>query len=136
MSEPTTTGTCLCGGVRYAIRPPFVFFHYCYCSRCRRRSGSAHSANLMLSVDQLAWLDGEDLVRRFELPEARAFCSGFCSVCGSAVPWRTRNGKWYVVPAGGLDGDPGPHPDKNIFFGSRAPWHEPASRLPTLEDGS
>ena len=123
-------GSCLCGTVAYEVRAPFAFFKYCHCSRCRKHSGSAHAANLLVDVRQFAWTRGEDAMRRFELPGARAFCTGFCSQCGSALPWATRNGKWMLVPAGGLDDPPEVWPDKNVFWDSRAPWYVSADSLP------
>lgn len=85
-------GSCLCGGVEYEIRSPFEFFQYCHCNRCRKVSGSAHAANLLLSGKQFAWIKGEAPARRWELPGAMRFCTGFCSVCGSRLPAATRDG--------------------------------------------
>jgi len=111
-----------------------MFFQYCHCSRCRKISGSAHAANIFLKVEQFEWTGGENLVRQFELPEAKYFCSGFCSVCGSRMPWISRNGQFVLVPAGTLDQDPRAKPERNIFWGSRAPWYVEAPLLPTFEE--
>ncbi len=132
MEPSTIQGSCLCGAVTFTVRTPFVFFHYCHCGRCRKRSGSAHSANILVKAAQFTWTRGEDQVRRYELPTAEYFCTGFCNVCGSALPWRTRNGKGVLVPAGALDDDPGTQPTRNIFWNSRAPWYAPASALPVV----
>ena len=134
MNEETFKGSCLCGQVSYIVRPPAVFFQYCHCSRCRKRSGSAHCANMMFKVEQFAWDKGEALAKRFELPTAKHFCSGFCSVCGSAVPWITRNGKFVLVPAGTLDESPPVFPERNVHFGSRASWYRAASELPVFDE--
>ena len=133
--EPSSfKGSCLCGEVTFEIRPPFLFFSYCHCSRCRKTSGSAHAANIFIKEAQLAWLQGESFVKRFELPDAAYYCSGFCTECGSRLPWRTRNGKYYLVPAGALDDDPGCTPTRNIYWGSRAPWYEEVSTLPLFDE--
>ncbi|HRX61852.1 MAG TPA: GFA family protein [Candidatus Competibacter sp.] len=134
MSESSIRGSCLCGAVGFEIRAPFVFFQYCHCSRCRKSSGSAHSASLLVKADQFAWTRGKADVRRYELPAAEYFCTGFCGVCGSSLPWRTRNGKLFLVPAGSLDDDPGVMPSRNIFWNSRASWYLPASDLPTFPE--
>jgi hypothetical protein len=125
----------LCQAVGYEIRPPYVFFQYCHCSRCRKNSGSAHAANILVSEGQFAWTRGEDTVRRYELPDARYFCTAFCSVCGSSLPWRTRNGRFFLVPAGTLDGDPGAPVERNIFWDSRACWYERVDDLPFFAEG-
>jgi hypothetical protein len=135
MSEPVFRGTCVCGGVRYAISPPFLAFQYCHCSRCRKASGAAHAANLFVPVDQLQWEAGEELVRRYELPEAKYWSHCFCDTCGSAVPWKSRTGRAYIVPAGTLDDDPGIRPTRNIYWASRAQWYLHASELEMFEEG-
>jgi hypothetical protein len=81
--------------------------------------------------DQFEWLEGEDLVQRFELDSAKYWCNGFCRRCGSGLPWLTRNGRAYIVPAGGLDTDPIERPARNVHFASRAPWYFHASELAT-----
>lgn len=122
MEQTPIKGSCLCGGVAFEIMPPIIFFQYCHCSRCRKATGSAHGANIFLKAAQLSWTSGEDLVRRREMPEARYYCTAWCDQCGSALPWRTRNDKYYLVPAGALDDDPEARPTRNIFWGSRAEW--------------
>ncbi len=111
----------------------YRFFQYCHCTRCRKRSGSAHAANSAVVADQLSWIRGEERVRRFELPTAKAWCNGFCEVCGSGMPWLTRNGKAFIVPAGALDEDPGARPTRNVHFASRASWHVVAGALPVFD---
>jgi len=126
-------GSCLCGAVRYRIRPPFSWFQYCYCSRCRKVSGSAHSSHLLLAIEQLSWTAGEEQLGRYELPGAKAFTTCFCRTCGSTLPWTTQNGRWVLVPAGTLDDDPGERPQRNIHWASRAPWYRVCSDLPAFE---
>ena len=130
MSTDKVTGSCLCGQVSFEIQKPFFFFQYCHCSRCRKSTGSPHGANIFLKLENFKWLQGESLVKRFELPSARFFCTGFCSHCGSSLPWVTRNGKYMLVPAGALDEDPGEKPTRNIHWASRAPWYDAVENLP------
>lgn len=117
-------GGCLCGQVRYRIRGPFHQFHQCHCSRCRRFSGAAYAANLVAAADSLEWLQGEDQVRRFDLPEAKSFSRSFCRRCGSMVAYLKRDGSAVMVPAGGLDQEPDIDPNDHIFYGDRAHWYE------------
>lgn len=128
-----STGTCVCGAVAFEVRPPYRFFQYCHCSRCRKRSGSIHAANLAVPAEQFVWLRGEDQVKTFELPSARSWSNGFCERCGSSMPWRTRNGRTVVVPAGALDDDPIERPARNVWMASRADWEVAASSLPGFD---
>ena len=52
MTDSVVRGSCVCGGIGYEIRPPYLFFQYCHCSRCRKLSGSAHGANIFLKLAQ------------------------------------------------------------------------------------
>jgi len=126
-------GTCVCGAVEFEVRPPYRFFQYCHCSRCRKRSGSLHATNVAVPVDQVTFLRGEEHLKRFELPTAERWNNAFCDVCGSALPAKSRDGRGYVVPVGGIDGDIGGAPTRNIFVASRASWHVDASSLPSCD---
>jgi len=100
----TVAGSCLCGAVRFEIDLPLARFVHCYCSRCRKATGTGRASNAVIAPQQLRWLSGETLVTRFDLPEARSFATCFCRACGSPLPHATRSGPEGLVPAGVLDG--------------------------------
>jgi len=125
-------GSCVCGAVAYAIEEPLAAFQYCHCSRCRKKTGSAHAANAFVPVAQFAWVRGEDHVKRFDL-EGTRWSSAFCATCGSAMPFVNRAGTMVVVPAGALDEPLEDKPRRNIHFASRAPWYVAASTLETFD---
>jgi hypothetical protein len=129
MQQESISGSCLCGEVRFEIKPPLSGFRYCHCSRCRKATGGAHAANIFLPESQFAWLAGEALIRRFDLPGAKRFAVCFCMQCGTRVPHKIVGTENVLVPAGILDACPDERPDGSIFWGSRAPWYvEPAER--------
>ena len=70
MTDIALEGSCLCGATAYTARGSARRFYHCHCSRCRKVSGSAHSANLLIRADQIQWLGGEDRLGRYELPVA------------------------------------------------------------------
>ncbi len=123
-------GSCLCGSIRYRIHGHMDIFQYCHCSRCRKFTGSAFAANLLVSPADFEWTHGESLLGRYELAEARHFASSFCTRCGSSLPWLAKTGKAMVVPCGTLDDDPGIKPFQNVFFESHASWYEEPAGLP------
>jgi hypothetical protein len=129
-----TRGSCLCNAVSYQFSGPEFVFQYCHCSRCRKFTGSAHAANIIVDPKQFEWLSGEDQVGRFEHPEAKYFATCFCKRCGSSLPWLVQNGRSVVIPAGTLDEDPGIRPVHNIFWHDRAPWREEVSELPQYDE--
>jgi hypothetical protein len=124
MSDKPIKASCLCGEVKFEVTPPIIFFQYCHCSRCRKATGSAHGANLFIKKAQLEWMSGEELVKRYEMPDAKFFCTGWCDKCGSALPWLSRNGKYYLVPAGALDEDPRVKPTRSIHWASKGEWYD------------
>lgn len=116
------SGSCLCGAVGYEVDLPFARFVRCWCSRCRKASGTAHSANAYVSPAAFRWTRGADRVARYDLPAARSFATSFCSTCGAPLPHPTRSGREIIIPAGSLDDDPGVAPDEVGFIESRAAW--------------
>jgi hypothetical protein len=128
MTTPAIKGSCLCGAVSYEIHPPYTAFRYCHCQRCRKASGSAHAANLVVPQSQFTWLTGDAGLRRFDLPGAKRFAVWFCPQCGTRTPHKMRDRDDYLVPAGTLDADPGAKPAVSIFWASRPAWYvEPST---------
>ena len=134
MSSDSIKGSCLCGSVRFEVKPPFSAFRYCYCSRCRKASGTAHAANIVVPQAQLTWVAGEELVTKFDLPGAQRFSVWFCPRCGTRAPHRIRTQDNYLVPAGLLDDDPPGRPQHAIFCGSRAGWYVEPQHLPKFNE--
>lgn len=134
MQENKAMGKCLCGEVSYEIIGNLGIFQYCHCSRCRKFTGSAYAANILVAPDQFHWLSGESNVGRYEPAETRHFATSFCRTCGSSLPWLAKSGASVIVPAGTLENHPGIEPSKNIFYGSRAPWYKDAGGLPKDQD--
>jgi hypothetical protein len=134
MSDYRVTGSCLCGSVHYEITGNIGLFQYCGCSRCRKFTGSAFAANLLVAPADFRWLQGEERVGRFELREAKRFSTAFCTRCGSSLPWLTQTGNVVIVPAGTLDGDPLIRPSQNIFCASRSVWYTDPASLPEYDE--
>jgi hypothetical protein len=126
-------GSCLCGGIRFEIGDAVGGIAQCHCSLCRKSSGTGSIATILVAAEQLSWLSGEALIRRFERPSG--YCTAFCSVCGSPAPDADAARQRYAVPAGLLDGDPPLRVVEHIFVGSKAQWDaigDDAPRLDTL----
>ena len=134
MDSSKASGSCLCGAVTYQFDGPVKVFQYCHCSRCRKFTGAAHAANIIIDPADFQWLSGEESVGRFELPEAKHFATSFCTKCGSSLPWLTKSGTAVVIPAGTLDSDPRVKPTQNVFYASRAPWFETVDNLTTYQE--
>ncbi|MBU2960208.1 GFA family protein [Citreicella sp. C3M06] len=133
MDNNSTTGQCLCGAVKFRISGEFESFFLCHCSRCRKDSGSAHSANLFSSTAKLIWVSGEAKIKTFHLPGSRHMKS-FCADCGSALPISQPEIGLIVVPAGSLDSRFDMRPNAHICCSSRANWDNDLASIERIDE--
>ena len=120
----TLSGSCLCGRITYSVADNFETFHLCHCAQCQKATGSAHASNLFAKQNNFAWLTGEELLKRFDVP-GRAISQAFCTECGSGLPYLTLSGSGLmVIPAGTLDQIPSTIPERHIFWHERADWYD------------
>jgi hypothetical protein len=128
--EQPLRGSCLCGGVRFEVTPPFRRASHCHCSRCRKHSGSSGLTQGRVPREAFRLLAGDELIRVYR-PEA-GMAKAFCTVCGSSIFGGTwPDGPEVSIRFGALDGDPGIRPQYHTFVDSRAPWDElPSDGLP------
>src|SRR5215203_860188 len=82
MPEPSISGGCLCGGVRFELTRPAEAAGYCHCTRCQKRTGSGSSAQARIDGTTFRLLQGEALVQAWRHPEG-GFEKCFCRECGS-----------------------------------------------------
>jgi len=122
MNRISVEGGCLCGAVRYQASGDPQRFYHCHCARCRKSSGTGHATNLFLAEGKLTFTQGEALVKRFKVPEAKRFTRQFCSECGSSVARHVPELNAVVIPAGSIDSELPLKPQARIFWDSRADW--------------
>ncbi len=127
------SGACLCGRVQYRVRGPFSAFHLCHCSQCRRSTGSAHAANIFAEPDQIEWLAGEELIKRYTPEQTGVISKCFCTHCGSLVPYTSLQSGRLIIPAGSLSEPAGIDPDDNIYWRDRADWYDAGLAAPRVE---
>ena len=122
-------GSCLCGAIAFEIDDAGVVVSIgCFCTNCRKVSGSQYGVYLQVKRDSFRWLSGEDGVTAYESSPGNK--RAFCRTCGSVAPIATSYGA-IRVPGGALDDDPGSTPEVVIFSQSRAGWcaSDAASRV-------
>ena len=132
MFDKQYSGSCLCSQVKFKVEGEFDSFLLCHCKYCQKDTGSAHAANLFSSRALLTWIEGEEIVRIFNLPTTRHI-KAFCTVCGSALPSIQMDGKIVVVPAGSLDSASLSKPDAHIFYESKAGWEDSLEKIKRFE---
>ena len=130
-------GSCLCRAVVYAVAGcPGPMWH-CHCLICRKLSGAAFATYVEAQASGFSWLRGQEHLTHYAL--SASLVRSFCQQCGSVVPYATSDGTRMVLPAGGLDDDPGVRPCAHSRVATQAPWHTITDTLPlrsTLPQGS
>ena len=135
MPEAKLDGSCLCGAVQYKISGEAQRFYHCHCRRCRKTTGSGHATNILVTPESsLSWKTGEELLRRYKVPEAERFYNCFCSQCGSPMPRVVPELHAVIIPAGTLNAEPPIQPQARIFWDSRAEWSCAAGGLPVFAE--
>jgi hypothetical protein len=122
-------GSCLCGGVRLELTPPFELASFCHCGNCRKHSGHAGSVAMKVPIEKMRIVSGEELIEHFQ-PGPGLAIRFFCRVCGSSLFGMNdvdSDEAW--VRLGVLDADPGVRPSRHTWVGSAPAW------LPVPDDG-
>ena len=135
-------GSCLCGGVRFEVDPPFIQASHCHCERCRKHSGTAVCTQARVLRKQFHLLQGRELIKVYgsasvrdsgatgKVAERHAV-KAFCLNCGSSLfggDWP--NGPQVSIRMGAFDDDPGIRPQFHTFVADRAPWDTITDDLP------
>lgn len=97
-------------------------FFFCHCSRCRKESGTVHSANLFVRRATLSWVKGAENLSHFKLKGTRK-ARAFCKNCGSPMP-RKEGETVVVIAAGSIDESCKLDPTAHIHYSSRAQWED------------
>jgi hypothetical protein len=121
-SEQILTGGCLCGALRYEARGAPQFAGHCYCSDCRKASGSGFIPFMMYPAAQLA-ITGESRVHETDLGGGRVAHRNSCSVCHSLVFGGVRGeSEWHTIYAGTLDEPQHFVPTMAIYTQGKPDW--------------
>ena len=121
MAELPLTGSCLCGGVRFAVTEPPATAGYCHCTRCQKRTGTAASAQARIDARTFRLLQGEELVKCWR-PSDGGAAKCFCSECGAHLFARIGDGEQMSVRMSAFDQDPGIRPTWRAFVDYAASW--------------
>ena len=116
----TFHGGCLCGAVRYRLKPPLRLAVACHCQQCRRTSGNYVSATSVprekfsLTSDKgLTWYRSSAHARR-----------GFCRECGSSLFWSADARDTISIMTGTIDGKTGLHTAAHIWVADKGDYYE------------
>ena len=126
-------GRCQCEGVRIEIDAALGPVIACYCSQCRRSTGSAFNPNASVPADRFRIVTGRGLVREYS--HHPGGYRAFCSQCGSPLYGRSDAYPGIMrVRLGTLDDTRGARPVAHIFTGSKADWFDISDGAEQFED--
>jgi len=121
-----TTGSCLCGAVKYKIDGPLRPVVACHCGQCQKTTGhhvaatSARRSDFTLLEDKgLKWFDSSVGIRR-----------GFCQECGGNLFWDKAMLPTISIFAGTLDQPTGLQMVEHIYVEEKADYYQIADGLP------
>jgi hypothetical protein len=116
-TEPTMTGGCQCGAVRYALfeTPESTV---CHCRMCQKAVGGLFAALSKVPTARFAWTRGEPS----SFQSSSAAERHFCSACGTPLTFHFLDGDAIEVTTGSLDHPAAVPMTKNFGTESRVPW--------------
>ena len=129
MPETLSTGSCLCGAVRFRTRGKLRGVIYCHCSQCRKQSGHFYAAT-SIADDALSVEGGEAITWYAATGDARR---GFCRTCGSALFWKATGSDKTSILAGAFDVPSGLHGERHIFVAAKGDYYAISDDLPQDE---
>jgi hypothetical protein len=122
MAEPSTSGSCGCGAIRFELAEPAKLAGYCHCTRCQKRTGGASSAQTRIDGIAVTILAGEELMSVWRHADGGAE-KCFCSICGSHLFSRDPEAHRVLsVRMSAFDGDPGVRPSFRQYVDYGAVW--------------
>lgn len=129
----TATGKCLCGTFEYSVAGSLGEVRYCHCSQCRRKSGTAFTANAKIDASQWSLAGPTDLITEFE--HKPGLYNAFCAKCGTPLYARSDADPNDIrVRLGGLEGDIDVTITGHVWTSSKAGWYQIEDSIPQYEE--
>ena len=127
------TGSCLCGGVQFAVEGELESIQVCHCSQCRKAQGGPFATNLPVAASAFRLVSGEALLTAFRASADKERV--FCGRCGSPIFSRRDNLPDVVrVRAGLIDEPLSARPAAHFNTASKSSWWPIADDLPQHPD--
>ena len=125
------SGSCLCGGVRFTVRPPLRPVIACHCTQCRKQTGHFMAASAALTKN-FALISDESLKWYRSGSDSRR---GFCSACGATLFFAVDGADRISFAAGAIDGPTTLRLEAHIYAREQGDYYDlPADE--TVHDGN
>lgn len=113
-------GKCLCGSVAFAVSGTLPNLYQCHCSLCRKATGAAANAALIVPGENFQWVRGQEHIASYV--KDNGYRSDFCLKCGSPLPNPLKGRADYWIPAGLLEDTAKLQVAAHLHVGSKASW--------------
>jgi hypothetical protein len=125
--------TCSCGTFTTNITGSLGDVRYCHCGLCRRKTGTAFTANAKVKRSQWQLLGPSNLVTEFE--HRPGLYNAFCSQCGTPLYARSDHDPDDIrIRIGGFEGAIDVTITGHVWVGSKAPWYEIEDSVPQFDE--
>ncbi|MGE0790836.1 MAG: GFA family protein [Sandaracinaceae bacterium] len=127
----STSGSCLCGAVRFVAKGPSLFCAHCHCAWCRKAHGAAFVTWIGYPDDAVELTDANDaLVWHRSSEQSRR---AFCGTCGTTLFYASIlcPGELHVARAS-IDGPVDKEPSAHIFVEHAVSWFRFDDALPRV----
>lgn len=113
-------GQCLCSSVQFKINRNIDVIYQCYCSLCRKQSGTHSNHATMIHITKFEWITDQQLITTYK--KDSGFTSSFCQKCGSPVPNKIGQTDYVWIPLGLIENNIHPTRHINFCLSSKANW--------------
>ena len=112
-------GGCLCGRIRYEVRPDALEGYYCHCRMCQLAFGNTRAAFLNVPRDSVHWHAPPQ-----HYASSKFALRGFCPECGTPLSFEYLGSKRIDLSVGSLDEPQRVRPVSHFAVETRiAQWH-------------
>ncbi len=133
MSEPLTTGQCLCGAVRYSITGAPLRMAHCHCLDCQRASGAGHMSVAFFKAEQVE-ITGETKAYPVTAESGNINSRYFCPLCGGRVATENSARPGMIgVTVGSMNEKDWFAPHAVVFTRHRESWDQTPLDVPNFE---
>jgi hypothetical protein len=133
MKQSTLSGSCLCGAIRFELKPPIRDVIVCHCRQCAKWTGYAVAATAV-APDNFRLAAGAEVLSWFSSSESAD--RGFCNKCGSSLFWRPADKSRISILAGSLEPPTALKIAAHIFMDDKSDFYDVCDGAPRFAGGA
>ena len=120
---PSFSGGCQCGAIRYTVSAGPGKANVCFCSMCKRATGSEVPSFISVRRDRVTWF-GTPAV----YASSNVATRGFCPKCGTPLYYAGNESTTWGIAAGTTDVTVSP--DVAFYYDKHPEWLSSIDELP------